>query len=222
MVALMLQDLCKSYVIAMFCESYMNHMRLVYESHVTLMRLLCESYVIFIWILCESYVIVMWILCDFYLNLMWILCDAMGITCESNVIVAWCMSYVYLALCLGQHDDARMCLAIALTAARLGASIANHCEVLELIKHKEENGKTTLSGARVRDRLTGRTNWPEAGHLQQKLVSGHLLWSWSYSKAHRILSPLTSECFSPSFERVLTDWSYMAEAALTNYIIYIF
>ena len=46
MVALtcMLQDLCKSYVIAMFCESYMNRMRLVYESHVTLMRLLCDFY----------------------------------------------------------------------------------------------------------------------------------------------------------------------------------
>lgn len=62
-----------------------------------------------------------------------------------------------LVLRLGQHDDARMCIAIALTAARLGASIANHCEVMELIKHKEESGKETLSGARVKDRLTGRT-----------------------------------------------------------------
>jgi len=55
----------------------------------------------------------------------------------------------------GQHDDARMCIAIALSAVRLGANVANHTEVLELSKHLSSNGKQVLSGARVRDRLTG-------------------------------------------------------------------
>lgn len=36
----------------------------------------------------------------------------------------------------GQHNDARMNLAIALTAVRHGASVANHMEVLSLLKKK--------------------------------------------------------------------------------------
>ncbi|XP_059058144.1 glycerol-3-phosphate dehydrogenase, mitochondrial [Achroia grisella] len=51
----------------------------------------------------------------------------------------------------GQQDDARMNLAIALTAARHGATIANHVSVLKL--HKTA-GK--LSGARLRDEITGK------------------------------------------------------------------
>ena len=51
----------------------------------------------------------------------------------------------------GQHNDARMNLAIALTAAREGATIANHVEVLSLIK---EGG--VVRGAHVRDTLTSR------------------------------------------------------------------
>ena len=47
-----------------------------------------------------------------------------------------------------------MCIAIALTAVRLGANIANHTEVLELTKDTS-NGKLVLSGAKVKDRLTG-------------------------------------------------------------------
>lgn len=39
-------------------------------------------------------------------------------------------------LSLGQHNDARMNLAIALTAVRHGASVANHVEVLSLLKKK--------------------------------------------------------------------------------------
>ena len=35
---------------------------------------------------------------------------------------------------IGQHDDARMNLAIALTAIREGATMTNHVEVLSLIK----------------------------------------------------------------------------------------
>jgi glycerol-3-phosphate dehydrogenase len=55
----------------------------------------------------------------------------------------------------GQHDDARMCIAIAVTAARLGANIANHTEVLDLTKGRDGSGKTVLTGAKVRDRQTG-------------------------------------------------------------------
>ena len=51
----------------------------------------------------------------------------------------------------GQFDDARMNLAIALTAAEQGAAVVNHVEVTGLTK---ENGK--LSGATLRDRLDRR------------------------------------------------------------------
>jgi len=37
---------------------------------------------------------------------------------------------------IGQHNDARMNLAIALTAVRHGASVANHMEVVSLLKKK--------------------------------------------------------------------------------------
>ena len=50
----------------------------------------------------------------------------------------------------GQFDDARMNVSLALTAATLGAAVANHVEVAALCK---ENG--TLSGAALRDTLTG-------------------------------------------------------------------
>jgi glycerol-3-phosphate dehydrogenase len=52
----------------------------------------------------------------------------------------------------GQFDDARMNVAIALTAAEQGASVANHVEVTGLLK---TNGK--VSGAALRDTLTGDT-----------------------------------------------------------------
>lgn len=44
-----------------------------------------------------------------------------------------------------------MNLAIALTAAREGAKVANHVEVLSLIKEKD-----LVKGAHVRDVLTGK------------------------------------------------------------------
>ncbi|CAG09320.1 unnamed protein product, partial [Tetraodon nigroviridis] len=37
----------------------------------------------------------------------------------------------------GQHDDARMNLAITRTAARYGAAIANYTEVVHLVKGAE-------------------------------------------------------------------------------------
>ncbi|XP_058823960.1 glycerol-3-phosphate dehydrogenase, mitochondrial isoform X2 [Topomyia yanbarensis] len=54
----------------------------------------------------------------------------------------------------GQQDDARMCLAISLTAARHGAAITNHVEVTQLLKKKNEAGKEVLCGAKVRDNIT--------------------------------------------------------------------
>ncbi|KAI5640684.1 FAD dependent oxidoreductase domain-containing protein [Phthorimaea operculella] len=51
----------------------------------------------------------------------------------------------------GQQDDARMNLAIALTAARHGANIVNHVSVTKLIK---KGGK--LVGASLKDELTGK------------------------------------------------------------------
>ncbi|PAA68923.1 hypothetical protein BOX15_Mlig032855g1, partial [Macrostomum lignano] len=57
----------------------------------------------------------------------------------------------------GQHEDARMCLSIGLTAAKLGASIANYCEVVEILKSTDPTtNKEVVSGARVLDRTTGK------------------------------------------------------------------
>lgn len=63
---------------------------------------------------------------------------------------ALCGALVYYD---GQQDDARMNLAIAVTAARHGATITNHVSVTSLIKDK--NGK--LCGAEVKDEMTGET-----------------------------------------------------------------
>ncbi len=50
----------------------------------------------------------------------------------------------------GMHNDARMCISIAITAARLGAAIANHVKVLDLVK---EDCK--VKGARCRNEIDG-------------------------------------------------------------------
>ena len=47
-----------------------------------------------------------------------------------------------------------MCLAVALTAARHGATVANHVEVLELLKKKDAKGQEVLCGAKMRDNMT--------------------------------------------------------------------
>lgn len=49
------------------------------------------------------------------------------------------------------HNDARMNVALALTAVSHGAVIANHVEVKNLVK----NEKSEICGAVVRDVLTG-------------------------------------------------------------------
>ncbi|KAH9969801.1 DAO-domain-containing protein [Russula dissimulans] len=51
----------------------------------------------------------------------------------------------------GQHNDARMNIALIMTAVKLGATVANKVEVMELLKNAD--GK--IEGARVRDNLTG-------------------------------------------------------------------
>ncbi|OXB82322.1 UNVERIFIED_CONTAM: hypothetical protein H355_004639 [Colinus virginianus] len=57
----------------------------------------------------------------------------------------------------GQHNDARMNLAIALTAARYGAATANYTEVLRLLKSTDPgSGRQRVCGARCRDVLTGQ------------------------------------------------------------------
>lgn len=56
----------------------------------------------------------------------------------------------------GQQDDARMNLAIALTAARHGATVCNHVSVTSLIKETDASGKEVLCGAKVKDEITGK------------------------------------------------------------------
>lgn len=66
----------------------------------------------------------------------------------------------------GQHNDARMCLAIALSAAREGATVANYTEVTGLIKEKPaDSDNEVVRGVQVVDRMTG-----EAFELRAKCV----------------------------------------------------
>lgn len=50
-----------------------------------------------------------------------------------------------------------MNLAIALTAARQGASVANHVSVTSLIKETNKDGKVVITGVNVKDELSGTT-----------------------------------------------------------------
>lgn len=56
----------------------------------------------------------------------------------------------------GQHDDARMNIAIAITTARMGGTIANYTQVTEITKGVNENGEEIVNGAKIKDRLTGK------------------------------------------------------------------
>ncbi|XP_044268032.1 glycerol-3-phosphate dehydrogenase, mitochondrial-like isoform X1 [Tribolium madens] len=56
----------------------------------------------------------------------------------------------------GQQDDARMNLAIALTATRHGATVANHVSVTGLLKEKNSSGKEVVCGVSVKDEITGK------------------------------------------------------------------
>ncbi|XP_067934879.1 glycerol-3-phosphate dehydrogenase, mitochondrial-like isoform X2 [Watersipora subatra] len=54
----------------------------------------------------------------------------------------------------GQHEDARMCLSLTMTAVRLGAHALNYTEVISLL-HKDDGDKRVVCGARVRDKVSG-------------------------------------------------------------------
>ncbi|XP_036820777.1 glycerol-3-phosphate dehydrogenase, mitochondrial-like [Oncorhynchus mykiss] len=57
----------------------------------------------------------------------------------------------------GQHNDARMNLAITLTAARYRAAIANYTEVVHLLKRADpQMGTERVCGVRCRDVITGQ------------------------------------------------------------------
>lgn len=69
----------------------------------------------------------------------------------------WCdLRVIFIFMVVGQHNDARMNLAIALTATRHGAAIANHVRVVDLLKERDESGKLVVKGAHVKDELTGK------------------------------------------------------------------
>lgn len=55
----------------------------------------------------------------------------------------------------GAHNDARMCLSIALTAARRGALVANHVAVTGLVKDPANNNQ--ICAAQVKDQLSGES-----------------------------------------------------------------
>ncbi|GAB1600952.1 glycerol-3-phosphate dehydrogenase, mitochondrial-like isoform X2 [Argonauta hians] len=59
----------------------------------------------------------------------------------------------------GQHEDARMNIVLAMTAIRMGGTLANRVEAKELIKEKDDNGNEKVCGAVVHDCLTG-DEWP--------------------------------------------------------------
>jgi len=54
----------------------------------------------------------------------------------------------------GQHNDARTCTSIALTAALKGATIANHVEVIAVLQGGPKG--RTATGVRCKDRQTGK------------------------------------------------------------------
>lgn len=72
----------------------------------------------------------------------------------------------------GQQDDARMNLAIALTAARHGAAVCNHIEVTELLKKKDSTGKEVCAGAKVR--VSARIYFPFKTLSNGLPLTGHL------------------------------------------------
>lgn len=61
----------------------------------------------------------------------------------------------------GQHNDARMNIALAFTAARMGANVANHCAVIDFIhEHVQVEGQTetkkVIRGVKCLDRYRSK------------------------------------------------------------------
>ena len=62
-----------------------------------------------------------------------------------------------------------MCLALALTAARLGAAVTNYTEVTELIKSPDGY----VAGAKVKDAITGT---PRHGYTAEQVFGRRMAW----------------------------------------------
>lgn len=56
----------------------------------------------------------------------------------------------------GQHNDARMNISLALTAARLGANVANYVAVTELLHETDANGNKRVIGAKCLDKYANK------------------------------------------------------------------
>ena len=56
----------------------------------------------------------------------------------------------------GQFDDARLNVALAVTAAHAGAVVLNHCSVVDLLKDDDVN-REKVTGAILKDEETGKT-----------------------------------------------------------------
>lgn len=89
----------------------------------------------------------------------------------------------------GVHNDARMCLSIALTAARRGALVANHVAVTSLVKDLHEN---KICGAHVKDRLSGR-EWTIKAKCVVNATGPHTdsIRQMDDPKVHKICAPST-------------------------------
>lgn len=58
----------------------------------------------------------------------------------------------------GQQDESRLCLLLALTAARLGASTVNYIDVIDIQRTAADIvDSENVKRVRVRDRMTGTT-----------------------------------------------------------------
>uniref|UniRef100_A0A8D2P139 Glycerol-3-phosphate dehydrogenase, mitochondrial n=1 Tax=Zosterops lateralis melanops TaxID=1220523 RepID=A0A8D2P139_ZOSLA len=90
-------------------------------------------------------------------------CTSRGCGADPGAVVQipglWCRSRGRQSVCgrQRQHNDARMNLAIALTAARYGAATANYTEVRHLLKSPDTGtGRQRVCGVRCRDVITGK------------------------------------------------------------------
>ncbi|VDP85410.1 unnamed protein product [Echinostoma caproni] len=66
----------------------------------------------------------------------------------------------------GQHEDARMCLSVALTAVRYGACISNYVEALEILKGSPSTDKAIVKFV-IRARCVINATGPYTDHVRQ-------------------------------------------------------
>lgn len=84
---------------------------------------------------------------------------------------------------LGHHNDARMNVALGMTAAYHGATVANHCEVVNLTK----DDKGIVNGAVVRDVMTGE-EWTVKAKVQEPFDQRMGGWRANCELLIRVLS----------------------------------